>query len=60
MDSNTKTTAQSREQFDRRIGELLEGIVHALPQVALGQTPIHTAASRANDFRAAFAATRKH
>lgn len=59
---NTTTTIQipSSEQVDRRIGELLAGIVHALPEIALGQAPAHTARSRAIEFRAAFAANRKH
>lgn len=50
----------SPEQVDRRIEELLSGIAHALPEIALGIAPVHTARSRAEDFRAAFAATRTH
>jgi len=50
----------SSERVERDVRYLVAGIVHALPQVALGQTPLHTARSRADDFRAAFAAIRKH
>lgn len=50
----------SPELVDRRIGELLSGIAHALPEVALGVAPVHSARSRAVEFRAAFAAARQH
>lgn len=60
MNTTTQRQALSPEQVDRRIGELLAGIVHALPEIALGQVPVHTASSRALEFRAAFAANRKH
>ena len=51
---------QSPQQVERSISELISGIVHALPQVALAQVPRHCARSRALEFRAAFAANRKH
>jgi hypothetical protein len=52
--------APAQDQFDRRIGELLSGIAHALPDIVLGIAPLHTAQSRALAFRAAFAANRTH
>jgi len=56
----TATPAPAADQFDRRIGELLSGIAHALPDIVLGVAPLHTAQSRALAFRAAFAANRTH
>ncbi len=52
--------AQTSKQVERNISELISGIVHALPQVALTPAPLHSARSRANEFREAFAAIRKH
>ena len=66
MNHNPKTTAlpstaaPAPDQFDGRIGELLSGIAHALPDIVLGVAPLHTAQSRALAFRAAFAANRTH
>ena len=51
---------QTSNPVERSISELISGIVHALPRVALVPVPVHSARSRANEFRAAFAANRKH
>ena len=60
MNTTSNLNSLSRQQVDQRISELLSGIVHALPDMVLTHAPAHTAQSRVAEFRAAFAATRKH